>query len=47
MYIKGYSLYYHVNVANIYFISSSTSWQKVLSYTYEENLMRANVDIKK
>lgn len=41
---EGYTLYNHVNVPNIYFISSSTLGQKSSSYSYDENLMGPTVD---
>jgi phosphatidylinositol glycan class K len=41
---EGYTLYNHVNVHNIYFISSSTLGQKSSSYSYDENLMGPTVD---
>jgi len=41
---EGYSLYDHVNVPNIYFISSSAAGQKASSYSYDENLMGPTVD---
>ena len=41
---EGYSLYDHVKVPNIYFISSSAVGQKASSYSYDENLMGPTVD---
>ena len=41
---EGYSLYDHVKVPNIYFISSSALGQKASSYSYDENLMGPTVD---
>ena len=41
---EGYTLYNHVNIPNIYFISSSTLGQKSQSYSYDENLMGPTVD---
>ena len=41
---EGYSLYDHVEVPNIYFISSSAIGQKASSYSYDENLMGPTVD---
>ena len=41
---EGYSLYDHVKVPNIFFISSSTLGQKASSYSYDENLMGPTVD---
>ena len=41
---EGYTLYNHVKVPNIYFISSSTLGQKSSSYSYDENLMGPTVD---
>ena len=41
---EGFSLYDHVKVPNIYFISSSKLGQKASSYSYDENLMGPTVD---
>ena len=41
---EGYSLYDHVKVPNIYFLSSSATGQKASSYSYDENLMGPTVD---
>ena len=41
---EGYTLYNHVNVPNIFFISSSALGQKSSSYSYDENLMGPTVD---
>ena len=41
---EGYSLYDHVKVPNIFFISSSAVGQKASSYSYDENLMGPTVD---
>ena len=41
---EGYTLYNHVNVPNIYFVSSSALGQKSSSYSYDENLMGPTVD---
>ena len=41
---EAYSLYDHVKVPNIYFISSSAVGQKASSYSYDENLMGPTVD---
>ena len=41
---EGYTLYNHVNIPNIYFVSSSALGQKSQSYSYDENLMGPTVD---
>ena len=41
---EGYSLYDHVKVPNIYFISSSAVGQKASSYSFDENSMGPTVD---
>ena len=41
---EGFSLYDHVKVPNIYFLSSSAVGQKASSYSYDENLMGPTVD---
>ena len=41
---EGYSLYDHVKVPNIFFISSSAVGQKASSYSYDDILMGPTVD---
>ena len=41
---EGYTLYRHIKVPNIYFISSSNIGQKAVSYSYDDILMGPTVD---